>query len=523
MNKYIRKIGFSIISAATLISCTGDFEEINTDPNNMEIGIINAYGMFDPLLYNGANAWQEYTWYWNNELVQFTAFTGGVTREEHRYKIADGNWSSVWSKYANFANNATHMYDLADEAGDDAAKAVATTLRVLNLYNLTDMFGDIPYSEAFQARKGGTTKPKFDSQKDVYEQMFAELEMANTLYASNPDFKKKEMDGMYGGDMAKWRKFNNSLYLRLLCRVCGRSEMNVGAKLTEIISNPDKYPVFTSNSDNATVHFTGIAPYQNYFATTLASDFTTSGRKLTRQLLSMTIVTEGNEQVYIDPRLPIYGMMNTSIVNNPEQIWKGTVSGCTREEQSEVDRGAAYLNHAVFCRPEATHTFMDYAEIQFIFAEAALRGLIGGGEAKAKEYYEAAITASLERWGEMGQYSEQPVSITSDDVTTFLTSELAAWDKAANKQQLIAEQKFLALFWIGMEAYHEIRRTGYPVLTIGAGTIYNDYVFPTRFAYCSNTVATNAVNVAVALERMGGDNNMKLPVWWSKQAIESGK
>ncbi len=519
MNCNINNILCAFASVVVMTACTHDFEEINTDPNNMEVGTVNAYGMFEPLLYNGANAWQQYTWYWNNELVQFTAFTGGVTREEHRYKIADGDWSNVWSKYANFANNAVHMHDLASESGDMAAQAVATTIKVLNMYNLTDMFGDIPYSEAFQARKVGTTKPRFDSQKEVYEQMFAELEEANDIYALSPDFMKDEMDGMYGGNMEKWQKFNNSLYLRLLCRVSGRLEMNVGAKMTEILNNPDKYPIFTSNADNATVAFTGIDPYQNYFATTLENSFTSSGRKLTRQLIDMTVITSGSEQVYEDPRLPIYGRKNPNTVNNPEQIWIGTISGCTREEQNEVDRGASYLNHAVFCRPEAPNTFMDYAEVQFILAEAAYKGLIGGGVSKAKEYYEQAVTASIEKWSELGQYSMTPVTVSSDDISTFLASDLASWEKSSNKLRLIAEQKFLALFWIGMEAYHEIRRTGYPELTIGAGTVYNDFTFPTRFAYCANTLATNSENVRIALERMGGENDMKLPVWWSRQAI----
>ena len=81
----------------------------------------------------------------------------------------------------------------------------------------------------------------------------------------------------------------------------------------------------------------------------------------------------------------------------------------------------------------------------------------------------------------------------------------------------------MALFWIGMEAYHEYRRTGYPVLTIGKGAIYNDYILPTRFAYPNTTMATNGENAKIALDRMGGENNMKTPVWWSKQAIATGK
>ena len=133
-----------------------------------------------------------------------------------------------------------------------------------------------------------------------------------------------------------------------------------------------------------------------------------------------------------------------------------------------------------------------------------------------------AIRASIEKWSELGTYSELPVIITEEDITTFLASELASWEDAANKEALIADQKYLALFWVGMEAYHEYRRTGYPELTIGDGTVFNNFILPTRFAYPTTTMATNTDNAQVALSNMGGDNTMKTPVWWSKQAVEGG-
>ena len=127
--------------------------------------------------------------------------------------------------------------------------------------------------------------------------------------------------------------------------------------------------------------------------------------------------------------------------------------------------------------------YMDYAEVQFILAEAALKSWIPGGEAAAKAYYEAGITASMEKWSEQGAFSETPTSITQSDIDTYLASPLGSWDMAPNKEEAIGNQKYLALFWVGMEAWHEYRRTGFPQLTIGAGTVYNDNVLPTRFGY----------------------------------------
>ncbi len=519
--KILNRILTGVFIPLLMFSCTSDFEEINTNPNRTTVGEITASGMFEPILYGGANAWLNYTWFWNNELIQFTAFTGGTTRQEHRYFISDGNWLSVWNTYSRYTNNVMHMYDLSIQQKDPSLEAIALTLKVLYMSNLTDIFGDIPYSEAFTARKlGGTTKPKFDSQKEVYELMFMDLEAANNIYASKPVFIKPMLDGMYGGSMEKWRQFNNSLYLRLLCRVSGRNEMNVGTKMTEIINNPTQYPIFTSNADNATVIFSGSDPYRNQFSETNESAFTSSGRKLTKQVMKMMVIEENDLQVYVDPRLPIFGKKNPSLVTNPNNLWIGTIGGVKEEEQSQADRGSSWLNTKVFCRADAPGWFMDYAEVQFILAEAALKGSIPGGAAKAKEHYTTAVTASLNKWAAFGQYSEIPVAIAEGDITSFLASDLASWDKATNKEELVANQKHLALFWVGMEAYHEYRRTGYPQLTIGGGTVYNDYILPTRFAYPTTTMATNNGNAQIALDRMGGSNNMKTPVWWSKQAIE---
>ena len=77
----------SALSLCALAGCTGDFDDINTNPNKIVVGQIKASGMFEPLLYNGANAWLNYSWYWNNELIQFTAFTGGTTRQIGRAHV----------------------------------------------------------------------------------------------------------------------------------------------------------------------------------------------------------------------------------------------------------------------------------------------------------------------------------------------------------------------------------------------------------------------------------------------------
>ena len=214
----MKKIITIILSVILLVggySCTNNFEEINTNPNRTLVGMIQASNMFEPILYKSANQWLYRTWYYNNELIQFTAHTGGVTRREHMYFLEEQrDWYGFWNHYATYGKNIDHMYELAQEQNDRSLEAIALTFKALFTSNMTDMFGSIPYVEAFTGRKtDGTLTPKFNTQKEIYESLFEILETANDIYASNPTFINTTLDGMYGGNMNSWRKFNNSLYL----------------------------------------------------------------------------------------------------------------------------------------------------------------------------------------------------------------------------------------------------------------------------------------------------------------------
>ncbi|MDE7443865.1 MAG: SusD/RagB family nutrient-binding outer membrane lipoprotein, partial [Muribaculaceae bacterium] len=118
------------------------------------------------------------------------------------------------------------------------------------------------------------------------------------IYAGNPSFRYPERDPLFGGTMSKWQRLNNSLYLRLLCRVSGRTEMNVGEKMTEIINNPTKYPIMRDNDDNATIYYKGNAPYVNYFydANTTKGDL--DNYRFTEQMRKLMVW----EDLYNDPR-----------------------------------------------------------------------------------------------------------------------------------------------------------------------------------------------------------------------------
>lgn len=528
----------SILPAMALLcasqACTENFEETNEDPNRIVVGQVTTYNMFENLLYGAANDRVYDTWYYAGEIVQYTATISSNQRIGTYTDLNNKFFERAWNRFCNHGSNASHMYQLAEKDNSDACKAVSLTLKVLNMEEATSMFGDIPYREAFQARINGNVTPVFDSQRDVFEQMFKELESANELYASSPKFEKPQMDGMYGGDMSKWRKFNNSLYLRLLCRVSNRNEEMggaVSAKLQEIFDNPSKYPVFTSNNDNATVKFTGVNPYSNYFYNYTFDTYTNS-RMMSQEMVKQMVEedTETGPQGMEDPRARAYFYKSRS-AGNIDNRWNGAIAGAS---PAQMDENPSYLSRLcapVFVDASAPYTFMEYGEVEIIFAEMIYKGLITGGETEAKKHYETAIRSSCERWAERIANAtkwdatyEKPEPITAYEIESFVKGPIAGWEENQNKRKLIGDQKFVMLFQNSYQGFYEIQRTGYPELVIGKGTASNNYTFPTRMAYPTNTIGTNPHNAAAAITRQGWkENNMREHMWYSLAASGAAK
>ena len=459
-----------------------------------------------------------------NEISQVTV-AKSTPRREHCYNLADGNFKAIWNLGYKWAGNAKHMYDLAVAQNQPNFQAIGLTLKVYNMSILTDMFGSIAYREALKGSEGINT-PHIDSQQEVYTAMLEELELANSLYNASLGLDDPTKDGIYGGDIAKWQKFTNTLRLRLLMRVSGRNNAftpTVGEQINQIISNPGKYPVFESNDDNATVKFSGSAEYyKTYFNSSSFPDdkSLSSDHHIAAQLLDLLYDASDG---FVDPRLRIWikpRYVQYPSATEPDVIREmiGAVSGCTINYNgiTSISEREPYLHYETLVGDTRPNHMLDYDELLFIKAEAAMNGWISGS---AKEYYEAAIRASIGYWhGVDTSGAELPESV----IEAYLQN--VAYDGTL---RCIIEQKYIALFWCGMEAWNEYRRTGYPELTIGSATS-NDHILPTRFEYPVNTSTTNPVNYAQAVARLaeswpGGGDNMRTPVWWSLQAARQSQ
>ncbi len=555
--------GAAVLAAA--VSCTKDFEEINTNPNKLTLGQISAVNCMEPLMYGIPRLSQNYSWYFGHEISGMTACTNSGTRQEHRYNINAANFQSIWDNYARYGFDACHMSALALKEKDTFLEAMGIFFKAYALSCLATLYGDIPYSEAYQGSANMT--PAFDSQEDVYRQIIGDLDTAAVRFALKSSSRGKELDALYAGSSAKWIKFANSVRMRVLLYLATMDE-SYWTEIQKMVDDPVKYPVFESNADNATLVPKDVDPYKSYFGNgtpTTKADF--QMRRFTELAVSMLVTTDDKFfAVDKDPRLSVWAQLNKT------DQWQGTVAGAATEECLEAEkRILTYQNYSTMCRLDQPMELMDYSEILFIQAEGVLRGKLTVGGKTAKELYEAAVTADVEKWAPMVQYNDRPKAVKPADIEALLASPLASWDiaeantengtrldalekelfalvqgtsedndairakkaeikalKAAmngryrSTEDLLLSQKWLSLFYVDFQQFNEWRRCEYPRLVIGNGTIYNAYEYPTRFEYPTYTVSSNNANVSAALNRMGGENDMHTALDWSHAKRNGG-
>lgn len=463
----------SVLFLLTAESCTKGFDELYTDPNRVQDAL--PRNLLSPTLYDIVATDVKQAYNVGNELMQYTIYranTAYVQRYDIRATTGDNMWGSLYA----VANNIADMEEKASNLKFPNYIAIALTLKALVFSRLTDTYGNIPYTEALQSR-GETVNflPKFNRQEDIYAGLLADLERAAMLFDKNENMQDKG-DLLYQGDVTKWRKFCNSLRLRLYLRVGNRPEIQSAVKINEIVSNPSVYPIFTANSDDAYLPFSGVEPYYNPYWQTTNGSF--SNNKAASTYIVNIL------QGFSDPRISAWYTKN---VND----WTGAPAGFPYGMKDDIGR-TSYLRSALKSSPRLG-MMMSYAELQFILAEAALKGWITGD---AKTYYENGVKASMSFWG---------VTMPSG----YLTQIGVVYD---NQLSTIMLQKYLSLFFVGQEAWYEYRRTGYPVLTVHQDASNNGKM-PRRLLYPTTTQKYNKTNYDEAVSWIGQDN-INIRCWW---------
>lgn len=477
--KKLKYIGIFVVSLLFigLSSCTKDFETINQNiddptevPSSQMIGAIvtrmadNMYSTF-----NGSETGM--TWVQHESLIQYN--------DPERYKPRVTTMDGVWSNFYLAASNANSMYKIAEIEGNEVNQGVALVLKSYAFHFLTDVYGDIPYTEALLGDSEGNFKPVYDTQETVYNGILAELDQAIAKLSSGVGSVNSTYDIVYAGDAQKWLKFAYSLKFRALMRISAKK--NVSADLQSIVNSG---MLFSSNDEEAKLVYLTASPNANPMFENIVD-----GNRLEHGTCNTFIdfLIERN-----DPRLPVFAQeaANGGYVGKPSGYAVTPVEGFGYDDVSQI--GLHFL------APDSPAYFISRTELLFLMAEAAKKGYISGGDTSAKTYYDSAILNSFVELGVAGSYAGY---ITQGSVTYNPSDAL----------QKIAEQKWVTLFTQGFEAWAEWRRVGYPELTIAIDAYENE--IPSRYKYNSDESSLNALNYADAVSRIGGDE-LTTPIWW---------
>jgi len=488
MNKFMIII-CTVLFTVFANSCTKDFEEINTN-NNAPVKVTPQLLLPD-IQRDVMNNLLGEAWGIGNIVIQHTAKNQFVNEDRYLWGEINGIWNTNYNKLRDIQN----IIELAEETGDTGTKAVALTMRAWMFSLITDAYGDIPYSEAIQA-KSGIYYAKYDSQEAVYAGILQDLKEANQLLSTASG--KVGGDLIYGGDATKWRKLANSLRVRYLIRISNKK--SPAAELTEIFSNPAQFPVMVSNSDNGVYTYLAAAPDQFPQFSNRSGSF--NEFRASKTLLD-TLKTLG------DPRMPVFfrptpateGTANPAFIGIPNGLDDVTSQTYAGGQQNHSRIGALYYENSISAEgiKIAKGVIMTYAELQFLLAEAASKGWIS---ADVNALYTKGIESSF------AFYSLSVPAGYLDKIQVKLTGVKEA---DLNK---IGFQKWISFFFQGMEAWFDWRRTRIPALSPAVSNQNNNRI-PVRFIYPISEQALNGKNRSEAVARQGGDDINTL-MWYLK-------
>jgi hypothetical protein len=493
--KYTHIIKYKFLLITFMVfGCTGDFEEINENRNNPVTAQPNLLlpgverDMMGSLLGD--------TWGIGNVVIQHTAKNQFVNEDRYLWGELNGIWNAVYDNMRDVNN----IIIQAEENNLPNYKGVALVLKSWMFSLATDAYGDIPYSQSLDG-KDGVFFPQYDTQEAVYTGILADLEEANVLLNGALNVSG---DIIYGGNVALWRKLANSLRVRYLMRISDRTD--VSAKLSAIVNDPTSNPIFSGNTEHGVYTFQAAAPNQfPLFSTRIGSfnEFRAS-KTLMDKLVAMN---DPRAQIFFRPTPATENTSSTAddqyvgIPNGMDDVSALTYNGGP-EFQSRI--GSLFYEAANSSRgiTIAKGVIMTYAELQFLLAEAREKGLITTGTAET--YYLNGIDASHDFYG-------------VDPVASYYSQATVAYTGTTEqKLEKIGTQKWMSLFFQGLEAWFDWRRTGYPMLEPSVDN-QNDDRIPVRFIYPIIEQSLNSEARAAAVARQGADD-LNTRVWWDVSA-----
>ncbi|QMW02903.1 SusD/RagB family nutrient-binding outer membrane lipoprotein [Spirosoma foliorum] len=422
-----------------------------------------------------------------------------------------GNNGGIWRQY--YQNVVRYLVDAANQTKTDANRTnLYNMIRIWKAYVfnvLTDTYGDIPYSQAGLGYISGNVIPKYDTQESIYNDLIKELTEATAALDAAKPTEAGEIT--YGGDIAKWKKFGNSLLLRVGMRLSKVNPTLAQSTVQKAIAGG----LMTSNADNAVVR--NNANYTNGVGATVNST-EAANYYLTGAFVNYLKATS-------DPRLVSIAVRYVGAKSGPEQ----TAAKANRDPAVQIGMPMGYDNGTIAAKATADGlaSFYDYSQLdrtrmgsqfapcylvtyaqtQLLLAEAAQRTWTTGN---AADFYNAGVTAHMKQ---LGDYDA--TSLVSDaNIAAYLQKN--PYDPAKGLE-VINTQYWIVSFLNGPELFANFRRSGFPALTPNpypGKEIKGNFIY--RLSYPDSEQSVNTANRQEAVTRQGPDN-LDTHVWWDKQ------
>ncbi len=469
--------------------CTKDFDDINTNPNAPIA--VNSGLLLPQIQRDMIGSLLGETWGIGNIVIQHTAKNQFVNEDRYLWGELNSIWDNVYSNMRDVKN----IIAQSEANGENNYKGVALVMKSWMFSLATDAYGDVPYSQAIQAKEG-QNYPAYDPQEQIYNGILADLKTANEVLGTSGEVVAGDI--IFNGNIEKWKKLANSLRIRALMRISRKRD--VSADLRAIVENPATNPIFESVADNAVYTFRSTSPDQFPLHTSRIGSF--NEFRASKTLLdTLKTLSDTRMQIYFRPTPDTEGSANPEYVGIPNGLNDVDALTYNGGPQFQSRIGALYYEQAVSTQglDIAKGVIMTYAELQFLLAEAAEKGLISGD---AKTFYENGVNGSFAFYG-----LTTPVDYLNRQETAYSGTQ-------QEKLSKIGLQKWISLFFQGLEAWFDWRRTGIPALLPGVSNQNNDMI-PVRFRYPIIEQSLNSASYNDAIQRQGADD-LNTKMWHLK-------
>jgi hypothetical protein len=529
-------------------ACTKNYEELNTDPRIITPDLVNV-GLI--LTYVESQAVVSGASYGNGT---YGCFCGMDMREDDAPFLetdAPGMWDFSYQTVLNNLNNIIQLIDGKPEKADLVNKtAIARILKAWATANLTDTYGDVPYTESCLPKEVAILQPKYDTQQSIYTSLLAELkEAAAQLDPAKESYGSADL--IYGGDVAQWKKLANSLRLRLALRIIYADKTLAQSSISDLTEDG---LLQTLDDDAAIQNNTDYPDHMNPRFYRIIN-YVTISESVHSHKTFIDILR--NDSLHLDPRIQIYadtvmagfkGGLSPNGYEFPAYDYRGSPTlGMVTEDYKYPWGSGTVSDLCDFWRvPVISLAVMKCSEVYFALAEAKLAGILPASfSGSANDYYQKGIDAGID-WAKwfynlvapqipdlMKKYIHNPSyspgpAWTDADVQKYLDFKkikqetidafkatpvytLAGTDD--QQLEMIMNQKIIALYPDEFQGWCEYRRTGYPRVPIGPDQAALHGTVPRREPWPTREETINAKGFTEALARYGTDSRLT-KFWW---------